>query len=59
MIDSYIKAGKLASKIRDEASKMIKDGTLVIDLVEYVESENDWTVKQFSHFLLFQLSLLT
>lgn len=39
MIDSYIKAGKLASKIRDEASKMIKDGTLVIDLVEYVESE--------------------
>ena len=39
MIESYIKAGKLASKIRDEASKMIKDGTLVIDLVEYVESE--------------------
>ena len=27
MIESYIKAGKLASKIRDEASKMIKDGT--------------------------------
>ena len=39
MIESYIKAGKLASKIRDEASKMIKDGTLVIDLVNYVESE--------------------
>ena len=39
MIESYIKSGKLASKIRDEASKMIKEGTLVIDLVEYVESE--------------------
>ena len=39
MIESYIKSGKLASKIREEASKMIKDGTLVIDLVEYVESE--------------------
>ena len=39
MMESYIKSGKLASKIREEASKMIKDGTLVIDLVEYVESE--------------------
>lgn len=39
MIESYIESGKLASKIRGEASKMIKDGTLVIDLVEYVESE--------------------
>ena len=39
MIESYIQSGKLASKIRGEASKMIKDGTLVIDLVEYVESE--------------------
>jgi len=39
MIDSYIKAGKIVSDIRGEASKMIKDGTLVIDLVEYVESE--------------------
>lgn len=39
MIESYIEAGKLTSKIRDEASKMIKDGTLVIDLVNYVESE--------------------
>ena len=39
MIESYIESGKLASKIRAEASKMIKDGTLVIDLVEYVESE--------------------
>ena len=39
MIESYIKSGKIASGIRDEASKMIKEGTLVIDLVEYVESE--------------------
>lgn len=39
MMESYIQSGKIASKIRDEASKMIKDGTLVIDLVNYVESE--------------------
>ena len=39
MIESYIKAGKIVSDIRSEASKMIKDGTLVIELVEYVESE--------------------
>lgn len=39
MMESYIKAGKIVSDIRSEASKMIKDGTLVIDLVEYVESE--------------------
>ena len=39
MMESYIKSGKLASKIRNEASKMIKEGTLVIDLVEYVENE--------------------
>ena len=39
MIDSYIKAGKIVSDIRTEASKMIKEGTLIIDLVEYVESE--------------------
>lgn len=39
MIESYIESGKIASRIRDEASKMIKEGTLIIDLVEYVESE--------------------
>ena len=39
MMESYIKARKIVSDIRSEASKMIKDGTLVIDLVEYVESE--------------------
>jgi len=38
-MESYIQAGKLASKIREEASKMITDGTLVLDLVNYVESE--------------------
>ena len=39
MIESYIKAGKIVSDIRSEASKMITDGALVIDLVNYVESE--------------------
>ncbi|MBR0271451.1 MAG: type II methionyl aminopeptidase [Methanobrevibacter sp.] len=39
MIDSYIKAGKIVSKIRTDASKMIKEGCLVLDLVEYVEGE--------------------
>lgn len=39
MMESYIQAGKLASKIRSEASKMITDGALVLDLVTYVESE--------------------
>lgn len=39
MIESYIQSGKIVSDIRSEASKMIKDGTLVIDLVEFVESE--------------------
>ena len=39
MIESYLESGKLASKIRNEASKMIKDGMLVIDLVKYVEGE--------------------
>lgn len=43
MIDSYLKAGKILSKIRKEASKMIKEGTLVLDLVEFVENE---TIKQ-------------
>ncbi|WP_407380330.1 type II methionyl aminopeptidase [Methanobrevibacter sp.] len=39
MIDSYIKAGKIVSKIRTDASEMIKEGCLVLDLVEYVEGE--------------------
>ena len=43
MIDSYIQAGKIVSKIRSDASEMIKEGCLILDLVEYVESE---TLKQ-------------
>lgn len=39
MIEAYIEAGKIVSEVRKEASKMIKDGTLVLDLVEYVEGE--------------------
>ena len=39
MIESYIESGKIASRIREDASKMIKDGALAIDIVEYVESE--------------------
>ena len=39
MIDSYMKAGKIVSKIRADASEMIKEGCLILDLVEYVESE--------------------
>ena len=39
MIESYIKSGKIVSEIRSEASKMIKEGCLVLDLVEYVEGE--------------------
>ena len=38
-MESYIESGKIASKIREEASKMIKEGTLILDLVEFVESE--------------------
>lgn len=38
-IKSYEKAGKLASKIRNDASKMIKNGLPILDLVEYVENE--------------------
>ena len=39
MIESYIESGKIASRIRNEASEMIKEGALVLDLVQYVESE--------------------
>ncbi|WP_409200356.1 type II methionyl aminopeptidase [Methanobrevibacter sp. DSM 116169] len=39
MIESYIKAGKIVSKIRNDASKMIKNDLKIIDLVEYVENE--------------------
>lgn len=39
MIEYYLKAGKIVSDVRKEASKMIKEGTLVLDLVEFVENE--------------------
>ncbi|MDR2874018.1 MAG: type II methionyl aminopeptidase [Methanobrevibacter sp.] len=38
-IESYEKSGKIVSKVRDDASKLIKDGLAIIDLVEFVESE--------------------
>ena len=39
MIDSYEKAGKIVSKIRSEACKLIKNDLAIIDLIEFVESE--------------------
>lgn len=39
MIESYEKAGKIVSKVRNNAEKLIKDGLPIIELVEYVESE--------------------
>lgn len=38
MIESYEKAGKIVSKIREEASKLIKNDLPIIDLVEFVEN---------------------
>ena len=38
-LDSYIKAGKIASDVRNRAVKLIKNGTPIIDLVEFVEGE--------------------
>lgn len=37
MIESYLKAGKIVSKVRKEASEIIRDGLPVIELVNYVE----------------------
>ena len=34
MMESYIQSGKIASKIRDEASKMIKEGTSLQRIIE-------------------------
>ena len=39
MIESYEKSGKIVSKVRDEAVKLIKDDLLILDLVEFVEGE--------------------
>jgi methionyl aminopeptidase len=39
MIEYYEQAGKIVSKIRNDAIKLIKDDLLILDLVEFVESE--------------------
>ena len=38
-IKSYEEAGKIVSKVRSDASKMIKNGLSILELVEFVESE--------------------
>ena len=38
-IKSYEEAGKIVSKVRSDASKMIKNGLPILELVEFVESE--------------------
>ena len=38
-LNSYIEAGKIASDVRNRAVKLIKNGTPIIDLVEFVENE--------------------
>lgn len=38
-IKSYEEAGKIVSKVRSDASNLIKNGLAIIDLVEFVESE--------------------
>ncbi|MCK4266091.1 MAG: type II methionyl aminopeptidase, partial [Thermoplasmata archaeon] len=35
----YVKAGKIASRVRVEAIPMIKEGALLLDVAEFVESE--------------------
>lgn len=37
MIESYLKAGKIVSEVREEASKIVRDGLPVIELVNFVE----------------------
>lgn len=39
MFEKYEKAGKIASKVRNEAAKKITAGMKVIDLVDWIESE--------------------
>ncbi|MDR3222209.1 MAG: type II methionyl aminopeptidase [Methanobrevibacter sp.] len=39
VFQSYEKAGKIVSKVRNEASKLINDGLAIIELVEFVESK--------------------
>ena len=37
--DKYIKAGQIASRVRDQAAEMMKAGVLLLDVAEFVESE--------------------
>jgi methionyl aminopeptidase len=39
MIESYEKAGKIVSQVREDALKLIKDGLPIIDLVNFVEGQ--------------------
>lgn len=39
MMESYEKAGKIVSQVREDALKIIKDGLPIIDLVNFVESQ--------------------
>jgi len=39
MLESYEKAGKIVSKVRDDAVKLIKDEMPVLDLINFVESQ--------------------
>ncbi|MBI4014572.1 MAG: type II methionyl aminopeptidase [Candidatus Aenigmarchaeota archaeon] len=37
--EKYIKAGKIAAKVRDEAAKMAKPGAKLLKIAEFIESE--------------------
>ncbi len=37
--DKYLKAGRIVSKVRDEVKSMVKEGTLLLDVAEFAESE--------------------
>ena len=39
MLESYEKAGKIVAKVKKDAIRLIKDDLLILDLVEFVESE--------------------
>ncbi len=39
MIESYEKAGKIVSQVREDAKKIIKDGLPVLELINFVESQ--------------------
>jgi methionyl aminopeptidase len=39
IIDNYIKAGKIASRVREESRNLVKPGVLLIDLAEKIEKQ--------------------